>query len=83
MSDTALNVEEGEGKRDSGPGVQRRHQQAVTVGSASRSRKEQEGAQGNTNQDATWVGGWVWGGEGAHLMITQSRKSVSRPLRVM
>ena len=53
------------------------------MGSASHSRKEQEGAQGNTNQDATWVGGWVWGGEGAHLMITQSRKSVSRPLRVM
>lgn len=29
------------------------------------------------------LGGWAGPGEGAHLMITQSRKSVSRPLRVM
>ena len=53
------------------------------MGSASHFRKEQEGAQGNMNQDATWMGGRSWGGEGTHLMITQSRKSVSRPLRVM
>lgn len=31
------------------------------MGSASHSRKEQEGAQGNKNQYATWVGGWVCG----------------------
>lgn len=78
VSDMALNMGERErGKRDSRPKcLAMPPAQTLLWGQLHIPRKEQEGAQGNrTSMPLGWVAGSV-GGKGAHLMITQSRKSV-------